>query len=91
MISYTREAAGGRQCPLVMMPAALEVTQSRGQDVCTDPGKVLTEVGVALWAVDQLAYDEQRPSVAHQVEGMGDWTVLVISPVHANECSASTC
>ena len=46
------------------------------------PRQVLGEVGVALRAVHQLAHDEQRPSLADQVERVGHGAVLVVALGH---------
>jgi hypothetical protein len=68
----------GRQCPFCHDSAGLEVAQSRGEDVRSD-AEALGEIGVALGTVHQLAYDEQCPALADQLQRVCDRTVLVIA------------
>ena len=63
----------------------LQLAEPFGEQVGGDPGQPVLQVGVARPVGDeQLAHDEQRPSIAHQVERPGHGAELVIR-AHADD------
>ncbi len=50
----------------------LELAEALGQDVGTGAGQTRSQVGEALRAEQQLADHQERPPLAHQVEGTRD-------------------
>src|SRR5918994_3904187 len=70
------------QAPLGHDATALEVLESRGQDVRADAWKARREIGVPLRALQKLPNDQERPALANEAEGMGDRAVLVVALAH---------
>ena len=64
--------------------ATLEILEAGGEDVRPATGERPMEVGVPQLAVlEELAHDEQRPALTHEVEGGRDRAVLVVA-LHAD-------
>ena len=58
----------------------LELFQPIGQDVGRDAGQALAQIGEAVWADEQIAHDEQRPTLADQLEGARQAAELPVRP-----------
>ncbi len=75
---------GRIELPATNDSALLERLQTRGEDVraaAVEPGM---EIRVAeLVVLEKLADDEQRPALAHEVEGVRHRAVLVVAAGHA--------
>ena len=56
----------------------LEPAQAAGQQVGRDRRERALQVGVARDAAQQVAHDQQRPAIAHGVEGRGDRALVRI-------------
>ena len=56
----------------------LERAQPLNQQVGGDAGKAIQELGVAPWALEQLADHQQGPAVTDNVEGSGQAAVLAV-------------
>src|SRR5205807_10497831 len=69
----------------------LEVAEPGCEDVRSDSGQALGEVGVALRPPQQLADDEQGPAVADDVEGVSHGAVLVVVLRHVLDHSGCAC
>ena len=63
-------------------PAALELLQTRGENVRAEAGEARGEIRVALRAVEQLTHDQERPALPDQPEGMGNGAVLLVALAH---------
>ena len=82
---------GRLELPATDDSALLERLQPRGEDVRAAAVEPRMEIRVAeLVVLEELANDEQRPALAHEVEGVRHRAVLRIAPSHAPECSGST-
>jgi len=57
-----------------------EALEAVGQQIGRDAGQAVAEVRVATRSCSQLPHDEQRPAVAHDVEGLGDRAELSVLP-----------
>jgi hypothetical protein len=69
----------------------LELLEPLGQDVGADVGKPGAQVGEALGPEEQLAHDEQRPALAHEVERAGHAAAVAVRSLrrHADKSSLS--
>ena len=83
-----RELVDPRRCGRIELPATndaalLERLQARCEDVRSAAVEAGVEVRVAERAVVQeLAHDEQRPALAHEIEGVCDRAVLLVTLPH---------
>ena len=59
-------------------PGPFELAQSLGEDVGTRVGQTGPQVGKAFWAKQQLTHDQQRPTLAHEIEGVGRGAPVVV-------------
>ena len=55
-----------------------ELFEPSGQESWGDRTEPVLQVRVALRPAEQLANDQQRPALADDVEGVGEWAVLLI-------------
>src|SRR6266508_2977412 len=58
----------------------LELLQPGGQNIGRNAWQTLAQLGEALGPEDQVANDQQRPALAHELEGAGEAAELVIAP-----------
>ncbi len=71
---------GRIELPATNDSALLERLQARGEDVRAAAVEPRMEIRVAeLIVLEQLADDEQRPALAHEVEGVRHRAVLVVA------------
>ena len=79
--SYRVVATGGGAASRRTSPLILELSQALAQQVGSDAGQAVLEIGVPAPALEQqLPDDEHRPPVANHVESLGHSAVLVIGP-----------
>ena len=57
---------------------AFEVTEPLGQQARADAGQAGLDVGEALGPEREVAHEQQRPPLAHQVEGLGQPAELLV-------------
>ena len=73
--------APGRQRFAPILPPAdhlvgLETSETLDQQVRRDPRQAYHQLAVAPWSLEQFSHDEQRPALAHDVEGSRQSAVL---------------
>ena len=69
-----------RQLLAIDEASLLQLAKPVGQQVGGDAGQLAAQVTVAAGAADELAQDQQRPSLAQHVEAERDRTVLLVTP-----------
>ena len=88
------DGAGDRRRQLLAVdePGVLQLAQPVGQQVGGDAGQLGAQVTVAAGAADELAQDQQRPSLAEDVQAEGDGAVLLVTPLgwHGNNSTTQT-
>ncbi|MDT5355966.1 MAG: hypothetical protein QOJ56_4498 [Mycobacterium sp.] len=55
-----------------------EFVKALGQQICRDARQLRTQVAVAARTSDELAHDQQCPTLTEHVEPIGNRTVLVV-------------
>ena len=79
-----------RQLLAIDQAGVLQLAKPVGQQVGRDAGQLGAQVAVPAGASDELAQDQQRPSLAEHVEALGDRAVLLVAPWHGNNSTTQT-
>ncbi|ETX30121.1 glutathione S-transferase [Roseivivax isoporae LMG 25204] len=69
--------------------ARLENAEPLGQQLRADPGQARADFGEAARPEHQLAHDQQRPALAHDLEAGVSWSALRLPAVEARVAEAS--
>src|ERR1700678_238097 len=70
----------GRQVGALDQPIVLELFEPLSEQIGRDAGQLGAQIAVAAGPSDQLAQDQQCPSLTQDVEPAGDRAVLVVVP-----------